>query len=126
MASDKIYQTLPGNQIPMLELEKALEQLGFGTTTLSIRVHDKKVTDIVGHVFENRRFRVGENAEATSLVLTEIQNTFKAKKSGSYTFTLIFEKGDIRNVNFQRALRRSYRWDKTGNLEEEPLAGGGK
>lgn len=106
-------ESLQTNMIPAVELFGALGKLGWGTTTVTIRVHDSKVVDIVGHNFKNSRFKEGENAKALASLIEEIKAIHDQKKSGTFSFTLTFEKGDIKTVCRQDSLRRSYRWDPT-------------
>jgi len=100
------------NLIPFVELEGAIEKLRFGTISLWFQVHDGKIVAIQGNQFQQLRFKKKMNADATAVVLAEIKDAHKKKKSGNLTITLKFGDGHIRAVYLQRNYRKVYPLDK--------------
>lgn len=96
------------NLAPLAELEQALEQQGYGTVSLSLQVHKGKIVSLMGHQFQHVRFREGENAKAVAQVIGEIKATSQDKRSGTFTFSITFDEGTIKEIDIQRNLTRRY------------------
>jgi len=96
------------NIAPFAELEQALERQGYGTVSLSMQVHKGKIVSLMGHQFQHVRYREGENAKAVAQVIGEIKQTSQDKRSGTFTFSITFNEGDIKEVDIQRNLTRRY------------------
>jgi len=104
----KMEEVSAHNLIPFAELEKAIEKLQFGTISLWIQVHEGKIVSIQGNQFQQLRFKKGKNTEATAVVLSEIKDAHKKKKSGNLTITLKFGEGHIRTLYLQRNYKKVY------------------
>lgn len=100
------------NLIPFVELERALETLRYGTVSLWFQVHEGKIVSIQGNQFQRLRFKKGQNAEATTVLLSELKEAHEKKKSGNLTFTIQFGEGHIRTLYLQRNYRKVYPLDK--------------
>jgi len=96
------------NLIPLAELEKALEKLQFGTLSLYLQVHRGKIVAVQGNQFQQIRFKEKENSAAIAVILSEIKDAYKKKKSGNLTFTVKFSEGDIRILYVQKNYKRTY------------------
>lgn len=96
------------NLIPFVELEKALEKMRYGTVSVWFQVHEGKIVSIQGNQFQQLRFKKDQNADATAVLLAEIKDAHKKKKSGNLTFTIRFGEGDIRALYIQRNYRKVY------------------
>jgi len=75
---------------------------------LWFQVHDGRIVAIQGNQFQQIRFKKSQNADATAVILAEIKDAHKKKKSGNLTITLKFSDGNIRAVYLQKNYRKTY------------------
>jgi len=104
----KVSNLSKHNFVPFVELEKAIEKLRFGTVSIWLQVHDGRIVAIQGNQFQRLRFKKKMNTAATAVVLAEIKDAYKKKKSGNLTFTIKFGDGHIRELYLQRNYRKIY------------------
>ncbi len=99
------------NRDPLKDIASIAENLKYGWTTFTVRVHGGKITDVVGHSFKNKRYK-----QQNKLALVEIggylAEHMKNEDSGSYSFTVVLDKGNIKKLTLQEGVRTSYRWTK--------------
>lgn len=96
------------NLRPFAELERALEAQGYGTVSLTMQVHKGKIASFMAHQFQHTRYRGDENAKAVASLIAEIKQATTDKRSGTFTFSIEFNEGAIREVDIQRNLTRRY------------------
>jgi len=100
------------NLIPFIDIEKQCNTQHYGSLNLTLEIFQDKIVGVQGQQFQRVKFKDGENTEATSLVLSEIKDLFTKQESGMFTFTMKFNKGNIKDVYLQRNIKKQYPLDK--------------
>jgi hypothetical protein len=90
------------------ELEQAIKKIGFGVTSLTLQVHDGSVVNVLGQNFKQVRYPEGQNSLAIGYLLAEVKKLCDNHKSGSLSFSLDLEKGNIRKLEIQENISRKY------------------
>ena len=63
MAIDEkqIIEAFKKNRPYLIDIERLVKEVKFGTINLSIRVHESRVTDIVTQIFQKVRYELGKD-----------------------------------------------------------------
>jgi hypothetical protein len=101
------------NLAPLAELDRQAKLQRYGSISVTLEMHDGMIVGLQGNQVQRVKFKDGENTEATSLVLSEIKDLFTKQESGMFTFTMKFNKGNIKDVYLQRNLKKQYSLDKS-------------
>lgn len=101
-------QTENHNIIPFAKIEKTCERMGFGTLDVTFQIHQKQIVAIEGRQSQKIKFKEGRNSEAVAVLLAEIKSLHDTKQSGVFTYSIEFDKGDIKEVFFNRNLKESF------------------
>jgi len=96
------------NLLPFVELEGTLRRLQYGTLSLHFQVHRGKIVGVQGNQFQQIRFKEKENSAAIAVILAEVKDAYRKKKSGNLTFTVKFSEGDIKVLYVQKNYKKIY------------------
>lgn len=101
------FELNKNNLEPLVELDRQLEDMRYGWSTFTIRVHEGDITDVVGHQFRDVKYK-NENGKAVGDLVEILKEASDKKKSGSLSFTVVFDSGQIKKINLQHGVRKSY------------------
>lgn len=90
-------------------LAKALSMQSYGTVDMSFEICRGQIVGLEGHQFEKLRFRDGQNTAAGAKVLEYIKTHTDKKKSGTITFSLKLNDGNIKEIMINRNMTERYK-----------------
>lgn len=91
---------------PIDDINEKLDNVPFGEIQLTIKKHHNRVSTVDFHQYESEKFP--SNQEAVSHLLQLLKEMQDATQSGSLTFTVVFDKGDITRIVRQGYQRSNY------------------
>lgn len=93
-------------------LNKAFQMQSYGTVDMSFEICRGQIVGIEGHQFEKMRFRDGQNTTAGAKVLEYIKSHTDNKKSGTLTFSIKLDDGNIKEIMINRNMTEKYKLSK--------------
>jgi len=103
---------------PLAELDLQAEKQQYGTLTVTLEMFQGKIVGLQGNQMQRVKFKDGENAQATQLILSEIKALFENKESGMFTLSIKMAEGNLREVYLQRNLKKNYQLPSADSSSE--------
>lgn len=100
---------LPPSSIPiMLDIYREVEANQFGEINLSILTHRGQPVGLVINSFRHERFNEGETTKAIERVVAVIKKMVDTKETGTLSFTMVFNQGEVKELTHQYYDKKSY------------------
>lgn len=101
---------LPQTSLPIfLDINKEIQSTQFGDVNLTITTHRGVPVGMVVSSFRHERFAEGENSKAIERTIAIAKKMTDSKETGTLSFTLVFNEGEIKEVTHQFYDKKSYR-----------------
>ncbi len=100
---------LPKATVPMfLDVYREIQATQFGEINLSITIHRGIPVAIVTNSFRHERFAPGDNSKAMEKILAIAKKMVDTKETGTLSFTLVFNAGEVKEVTHQFYDKKNY------------------
>ena len=96
------------NIIPLAKLSKSCERIGYGTLDVTFQIHQKQIVSIEGRQAQRLTFKAGENSKSIAILLAELKDLHDTKRSGLFNYTVLYDKGEIKELVFNRNMKESF------------------
>ena len=100
---------LPATALPMfLDIYREISATQFGEVNLTITAHRGVPVAIVTNSFRHEKFVPGENSQAVERAVAIIKKMTDTKETGTLSFTLVFNEGQIKELTHQYYDKKNY------------------
>jgi len=100
---------LPASALPMFtDIWREVQATQFGEVSLTITTHRGIPVAIVTNSFRHEKFSPGDNSKAIERVIAIAKNMVDKKETGTLSFTLVFNEGQIKEVTNQFYDKKDY------------------
>lgn len=98
--------TTKEDDILLADILTEIKKKPFGEIQFSVKVHQGRAANMISTFFRVERYK--DNSEAVAEVLSMIKNMTEREQSGDITFTITFNKGNIKEVSSQFTSKKQY------------------
>jgi hypothetical protein len=100
---------VPTSTLPMfMDIYREIQATQFGEVNLTITTHRGIPVAIVTNSFRHERFAPGDNSKAMERVIAIAKHMTDTKETGTLSFTLVFNDGEIKEVTNQFYDKKNY------------------
>ena len=100
---------LPESILPVItDIFREVQATQYGDVNLTITTHKGMPVGLVINSFRHERFIPGETSRAFERVLSIAKKMVDTKETGTLSFTLVFNQGEVKEVTHQFYDKKSY------------------
>ena len=89
------------------DIESLIEKVDFGDIMVTIKRHTKKTHQVIIHAYESNKPK--DNAHGAEIIMQVIKEASKNNYSGSISFTIVMNKGNISRLIKQDNMQLDYK-----------------
>ena len=94
-----------------MDIAKQIKETEYGDVNVIVTTHRGVPVGLVTSSFRHDKFHGGQNTEALETILTTFKNMVDTKQTGSFTFTVVFNEGEVKEIINQYYDKKTYQLD---------------